>query len=275
MKKEINSKSRRKWIMGGLAAFASVALLTTGFAVWVVGVTQTEKDGDVTVDVDTAENRSVTFDLELNDKGISLREMTTSGDVFVKVTGNNADADFSISFNKFKISMPSGWYDSIKISIGSPSNSSTEGENSSTTSTTTYVDNKVSDNNVKLETKTRKGKTYFDLANETLNLTDDQNFTATTNDNNTVTTYTYKNLNQSVEFFKWGSFFGGEAPTEYYNTKVFTPIGGVSQTAANAKLVEEELNAMHDTYENKAIKLNFELIGGTKGSGSTNLIKGE
>lgn len=270
MKKEINSKSRRKWIMGGLAAFASVALLTTGFAVWVVGVAQTEKDGDVTVDVDTAQNQSVTFDLELNDKGISLREMTTSDDGFVKVRGNDAGADFSISFNKFEISMPSGWYDSIKISIGSPSTSSTEGENSSTTSTTTYVDNKVSDNNVKLETDTRKGKTYFDLANETLSLKDDNNFTSTTNPNGTVTTYTYKTLNNPVEFFKWGSFFGGEAPTKYYNTKVFTPNGGVSQTAENAKLVEEELNAMHDKYDNKAIKLNFELTGGTKGSGAAN-----
>ena len=43
MKKEINSKSRRRWIMGGLAAFASVALLTTGFAVWVVGGNETQK----------------------------------------------------------------------------------------------------------------------------------------------------------------------------------------------------------------------------------------
>ena len=53
MKKEINSKSRRKWIMGGLAAFASVALLTTGFAVWVVGSQKMSDKGDVSVTVDT------------------------------------------------------------------------------------------------------------------------------------------------------------------------------------------------------------------------------
>lgn len=271
MKKEINSKSRRKWIMGGLAAFASVALLTTGFAVWVVGVTTTKQGGDVTVDVDTAKNQSVTFDLELDDKAISLREKTTSSDGFVKVTGNDeVDTDFSISFNKFEISMPTGWFDSIKISIESPSATTTESEASSKT---TYVDNKVSDNNVKLKTDKRKNTTYFDLANETLTL-DETNFTVSDNKNG-VTTYTYKNMGQDIVFFKWGTFFGGEAPTSYYNTKVFSTNGGEAQTTANAKLVEEELNAMHDifTKDNTAIKLNFELTGGNQGNEKTN--KGE
>ena len=61
MKKEINSKSRRKWIRGGLAGFASVALLTTGFAVWVVGVQKDKANGDVKVNVDTAQNANITF----------------------------------------------------------------------------------------------------------------------------------------------------------------------------------------------------------------------
>ena len=59
MKKEINSKSRRKWIRGGLAAFASVALLTTGFAVWVVGVSNKDASEDLKVNVDTAANKSI------------------------------------------------------------------------------------------------------------------------------------------------------------------------------------------------------------------------
>ena len=65
MKKEINSKSRRKWIMGGLAAFASVALLTTGFAVWVVGVNQAQNGTDVKLKVDTAQNSSIFFSATL------------------------------------------------------------------------------------------------------------------------------------------------------------------------------------------------------------------
>ena len=265
MKKEINSKSRRKWIMGGLAAFASVALLTTGFAVWVVGVTQTKKDGDVTVDVDTAQNQSVTFALKLYDSGISLKEKntTTNDEDFVKVTGNdNLETDFSISFSEFQISMPTGWFDSIKISIMDPSTITSD---ESTSSTTKFVDNKVADKDIKLRAEKRKGATYFDLVNDNLSLSDSETFDS--KEDNGVTTYTYKSLNTSVQFFKWGSFFDGDAPTDYYNKKVFAGDAAEGKTAANAKFVEDELNAMHSVYttDNAAIKLNFELTGSDQG----------
>ena len=79
MKKEINSKSRRKWIMGGLAAFASVALLTTGFAVWVVGVSNTDTNNAVTVKVDTAKNNSISFEMEsIGSNEITLAESKTT-----------------------------------------------------------------------------------------------------------------------------------------------------------------------------------------------------
>ena len=66
MKKEINSKSKRKWVAGGLAVFASIALLTTGFATWVVGRQETNKDAQVNVTVDTAENKTLTFDFSFH-----------------------------------------------------------------------------------------------------------------------------------------------------------------------------------------------------------------
>ncbi len=54
MRKELKSKSRRKWLLGGSLAFASVALLTTGFATWVIGTQKTSGDGKVNIGVDTA-----------------------------------------------------------------------------------------------------------------------------------------------------------------------------------------------------------------------------
>ena len=65
MRKEINSKSKRKWVAGGLAAFASVALLTTGFATWVVINNNVTDSKDIGVTVDTASNESVDFTMTL------------------------------------------------------------------------------------------------------------------------------------------------------------------------------------------------------------------
>ena len=61
MKKSIKKSSRRKWIVGGVAFFGSIALLTTGFATWVVGVNESSDDGEVTIGVDTVDNKSVIF----------------------------------------------------------------------------------------------------------------------------------------------------------------------------------------------------------------------
>lgn len=70
MRKELKSKSRRKWLIGGSLAFASVALLTTGFATWVIGTRQTSGDGQLNIGVDTAEDNSVelTFNLDTDNR---------------------------------------------------------------------------------------------------------------------------------------------------------------------------------------------------------------
>lgn len=76
MRKEMKSKSRRKWLLGGSLAFASVALLTTGFATWVIGTQKTSGDGKLNIGVDTVEDKSVelTFNLDENDNGIVVAE---------------------------------------------------------------------------------------------------------------------------------------------------------------------------------------------------------
>ncbi len=60
MKKEMNGKSRRKWVVGGAMVFGSVALLSTGFATWVIGALNNNVDQELTVGVDAVKNESIT-----------------------------------------------------------------------------------------------------------------------------------------------------------------------------------------------------------------------
>ncbi|MDY6063780.1 MAG: hypothetical protein SPI51_02080, partial [Candidatus Enterosoma sp.] len=106
MKKEINSKSKRKWVAGGLAAFASIALLTTGFATWVVGKQEEDKVVQVGVTVDTAQNKTLTFDFSLSesDSAIVLAEAETVSDGFVKASGSEVVAKpLVVTIDKFVI----------------------------------------------------------------------------------------------------------------------------------------------------------------------------
>ena len=272
MKKEINSKSRRKWIMGGLAAFASVALLTTGFAVWVVGVTQTEQKGDVTVDVDTARNDNVTFEVTLSDNKIALQEAKTDTSSeghendFVKIENNGSEeqkTDFEVSFSKFEITMPENRYDQVKISFNK------DGES--------VVDNTVAaggdqfksdfDTNTKFQETCKNRKTYFDLKDNedgivTWNLNEKgvkSKFIETKSNSGTVT---YKLIKmEDVTLFQWGSFFGNQAPSEFYNKTLLS--NTTDQTTENAEKVKMELDSMYNKYvnENNAVKVSllFEL----------------
>lgn len=82
MRKELKSKSRRKWLIGGSLAFASVALLTTGFATWVIAASAKTKNTDTNVNVDTVRNESIflTYTLDDNDKSIYLGENVAVSD---------------------------------------------------------------------------------------------------------------------------------------------------------------------------------------------------
>ena len=235
MKKEINSKSRRKWIMGGLAAFASVALLTTGFAVWVVGVKNTQGDGNIKVNVDTAINESVQLKAELNDAEIYLGEETKAGSNFAVKDGKATD--FDISFKNFTIEMGKSVFDAktytkVQFSLGAKDDANK------------IVDNTAVSN--KFNTIDGRGNTYFDIAIGEILLTD----TKFTNNSETSTgTVTYTLATGPLKMFKWGTFFGGKAPMEYYENVVFA--SGTSYDINNPSHVQnvvDELTEMKDKY---------------------------
>lgn len=273
MKKEINSKSRRKWIMGGLAAFASVALLTTGFAVWVVGVTRTGSDNDVKIDVDTARNDNVTFEVTLSDNKIALQEAKTDTSSkehendFVKIENKgNEDqkTDFDVTFSQFKITMPQNRYDQVKISFNKVDESNHIVDNTVASDGDQFI------NDESLKNKCTNRKTYFDLKDNqdgvvTWSLTDKGKFTSE-DSNSGTTTYTLTEMN-NVTLFQWGSFFGNKAPSEFYNKTLLSE--KANQTTENAEKVKKELDSMYNKYVKKdnaeevKVSLHFELVKST------------
>lgn len=279
MKKEINSKSRRKWIMGGLAAFASVALLTTGFAVWVVGTSKIGDDKDVQVKVDTAKNNSISFNLTLDTNTIKLEESTATAAAnasekpLVNVSANEGEGAAFVEnpmtlSASYTIKYGAGYvfnFKKIHFSIATEAN---EGE---TDFATNYVTNKVKVENVKMGTTKNSGEaeaitkdfardaattdyTYFEAPED---YTIAGTTTGAEGENKTITgTISLK--------FTWGTLFGKEAsPATYYNKWATSKnINGVTDTNITDALTEEvtqEMNAMHSQLDGKKIRLKAEL----------------
>lgn len=116
MRKELKSKSRRKWLLGGSLAFASVALLTTGFATWVIGVHKPSGDGQVHIGVDTVEDKSVelTFKLDDTDDGIIVAEDAEKSSNDNLPIEKTVTPDWSIKIKDLNVVVGETLYNSLK-----------------------------------------------------------------------------------------------------------------------------------------------------------------
>ena len=238
--KQVLKSTKRKYLVGGIAAFAGVALLTTGVATWVIGANSTAQN-DVTVTVDGKQNNSASIEIGgVSPLKIGEQENVNSGFVQVtdaaagnmKVTLSNVTYSYSSSFTSKGVA--------IKFSIDYGYNS----EGAATSSLGNLVtETKIGDK----RTTAKDGKSNNKNAADSWQyIAAPENATGLETGANTPHTIT------SLEIeFKWGSFFGGTKPSNYYN--------GLSlSTVADAKNVEDELDAMKTALT--SIKLTAELV---------------
>ena len=249
MRKQINSTSKRKWIVGGAIFFGSVALLTTGFSTWTVGVTQTTENKDVNVTVDTAENQSVFLELgALSDDDIALMETAqiTNGVMVNAATDADYDAD------ALKITI-----DSIKVTIGgSVSTSYTKlvfsieklGDASTYANDANYVGASADLIGSAISGRTGSEFTYIEAPADLLLSA------GAYSDANNIKTYTFA---ATTLEFQWGSFFEGMSPANFYNAKFLSQDNSVK--VAQTGNVTAELNAMHAALNGKTIQLKVTL----------------
>lgn len=207
MRKEIKSKSKRKWIVGGAMLFGGIALLTTGFATWIVGTQVKDQQGQTTVTIDTVDNQTLILTATLSDNTLHIGEtgITSSNEDFYPVTAVGGDAtDFSITID-------------IKI-VKSKSASVVRPTSVTIALDTTYVNEAA---NVVKSLGGATGQTpmvhagtdFLKLKTESI-LIDDSKWLP--NSEGTMETY---EANETIQLLDWGNFFGDVAPTSYYKAQ--------------------------------------------------------
>lgn len=212
MRKELKSKSRRKWLLGGSLAFASVALLTTGFATWVIGTRQTSGDGQVHIGVDTAQDNSVelTFELDNTDDKIFVAEDAGNSNSNLTIERDEADTvskpDWDIKIKNLNIVVGQTFYESLAgkqdlkivfelqkdVTAAEDKNLVTEDKVKVRTESSSwnYITLKTNEFKVTLLPSYPAGGKIYDISDE----------------NKTFS-------------FTWGSYFDGKAPSVFYKEK--------------------------------------------------------
>lgn len=253
MRKELKSKFRRKWLIGGSLAFASVALLTTGFATWVIGTRQTSGDGQVNIGVDTVEDKSVelTFSLDENDNGIIVAEDAEKSSNTNLPIEETVTPDWNIKIKDLNIAVGQTFYDSLKakqkekqeagqaldlkiafelqkdVTAAKDKNSVTQDiVGGRTGSSWNYIKLATNEFKVALPDTYPAGGTIYDI-----------------ND-------TSHNPDEKTISFTWGSYFGEKAPSVFYKEK--EPIEGLREYYQNAL---KELQAMNKALDKGTLKL--------------------
>lgn len=207
MRKELKSKSRRKWLLGGSLAFASVALLTTGFATWVIGVSKTSGDGQVNIDVDTAKDNSVELTFSLEDDQISVAEAAggTNHNLTIERDGSEGDIepDWNIKIKDLNIVVGETFYESLKGKdlkiVFELQKDVAEAEDK----------NSVTDDKVGVRGETGSPWNYITLAKSAFDVT----LPATYPTNGKI--YDISDTDKTFSF-DWGSYFNGDAPSKFY-----------------------------------------------------------
>lgn len=214
MRKELKSKSRRKWLIGGSLAFASVALLTTGFATWVIGTQKTSGDGQLNIGVDTAEDNSVelTFSLDENDKKIFVAEDAGNSNPYLTIKREEKETvtkpDWDIKIKDLNVVVGETFYNSIKDKQGLKIVFELQKD-------VTGDKNSVTDDKVRV----RGGQeisswNYIKLAKSEFDVTLPKAYPAggkIYDINNTLDNKTFS--------FTWGSYFDEKAPSDFYEEK--------------------------------------------------------
>lgn len=261
--RKLNSTSKRKWILSGALAFGAVALLTTGFATWIVGVNRTNQDGNVNVEVDTATNSSIVLTFELGtDSQIVLAEAEKKEGGLVEAKGDKVAANpLQVDLKTLKVEYGNNsnfdeTYNTLHFDFVDP--------DKATDLTTQPLDSykiKVTDSKL-----TGKGKregtewTYIECPDD-IALSTFTKGQAT----GSITTITAK---ETTLKFKWGSFFGGNntSPCDFYNSKFNKGTDDLATLTKASEEIEAELKAMEAHFKNgegtgfKPIKLRASLI---------------
>lgn len=241
--RKLISASKRKWVLGGILGFAAVALTTTGFATWIVGVNVTTGTGDVTVTVDTTERAGIKMTVEMTtDNIIELKEPNSSSGV-VSVEDNDVVqnalrtvATVTITYGEdFDTTSIDGVSFDLKYEDGSNSKNLIDDEG-----------NKIKD---KRTVAKSHAETYWEYikAPGLIALTDFD----TTNDSKNEDAGTYTHTENINVDFTWGSFFDKKAPSKFYNN--LFEVGTVTDAQLNA--ISTELDTMKAVLNNQKLTL--------------------
>lgn len=245
----MNKFNKGKFIGVVAASLSAVSLMGVGFATWVIGIRQTDTNGNISITADTVEYKSLKIEAAF-EGNLKLGETTPITNHEYFNTSETVDGKLTVKVN-FTFTLGKDFksenfdFNKIKFEI--------------VTDEPGFLNNKPAEEAVKLTQRPyTENLTYFDAPAPV---------GVTYNELKPVTGETTESITKKFTFskevsFTWGSMFGTPAlsPMNYYETEVTKE--AVTDKATFVENAYLEMSAMQAKYnvESASIKLKMNLV---------------
>ena len=240
MKKSLRSSSKRKWVINGALAFGAVALLTTGFATWIIGVQNNSTSASSGITVETATNQSVELTATLSEDNTIYLGETEKVETGV-VKENTPKGDLSITFSTVTLKYGDEWLASenasdikclnVRFATSGDNLTGGIGQNNA---------NNLTDSADLINQRNSESYTYIDVDSNASTKFSKTAAGEPTKEGN-LNVLTWSNITLT---FEWGSFFGHDSPANYYNSIFNTS----KVTSGDIQNIQSELDAMKNAF---------------------------
>lgn len=257
---------KNKFLLMSLIGLTAISLAGVGFATWVVGVQKKEMDTKLQVDVDDTQNDSIIVQATMATEKliVAQNKEVVRGEHDIIGTSKSAGS-IGYDANALKFTLTNITY-MVGNAVGEadrPTKLHIELNNTKNTfnqTKTEHIQNKT--DSVTTITTYKRTALGADESWTYLSFSTDINLSDMGEDQNkTVPAAKYeKYVIASQDFtIDWGTYFGNDLPTTFYNTKYKTETDD-DFLFSSGEYVTKELQAMKDAFASETVTISLSLI---------------
>ena len=211
----LKNKRKQTYILFGVVCFAALSLATVGFSTWIVGTIEDKTDVTATITTEGSTNKTFTVDAIPSNSKITI-DCASEVSNGIITSGSGSKKNMTIGMTYSIAASTNCTFNKIDLSV-----KVTNGSNTNNINIPTLLDASKIDDSSTTDIFGRTISNYSNLTYLSISSTEyinkDNLFSVDPFSISGYNLYTYSDGDFAIKF---GSFFGGTTPEEFYNKKL-------------------------------------------------------
>ena len=211
----LKNKRKQTYILFGVVCFAALSLATVGFSTWIVGTIEDKTDVTATITTEGSTNKTFTVDAIPSNSTITI-DCASGVSNGIITSGSGSKKDMTIGMTYSIAASTNCTFNKIDLSVKVTNGSNTNNINIPTLLDTSKIDDSSTTDIFGRSISNYSNLTYLSISS-TEYINKDKLFDVDSTSLSGYNLYTYSDGDFAIKF---GSFFGGTTPEEFYNEKL-------------------------------------------------------